>query len=395
MRTKIRFVMPILLAAALFTASFAYDAQAIAPTAIDERASDTSFVMRPDGSLWGWGNNEFGQLGDGTRINRHSPVHIIDNVVDFSSNGTRSLAVTADGGLWSWGTVPTRVMDDVIAVSAGDEHTMIIKTDGSLWGWGNNSRGQLGVITSESHTRENPVHIMDDVIAVSAGSNHTLAITADGGLWAWGWSNRGQVQGDHTVREWGSNPDLMHPEPIQIRYWSAFIAISAGHSHSMAVSDDGRLWVWGSSSSGQIGDGRTSNRRFPVNYIMDDVVAISAGRFHSAAITSDGALWTWGSNQNGQIGNGLPNEDHGRATRVPVHVMDDVSSVYAGYANTLVIKTDGSVWAWGSNRSGQIGDGTATITSWVFDDDQPFPNYVVHEDNTRRSPVHIMDAMAE
>lgn len=391
MRIKIRFATSMFLVALLFSMSFAHNTQAIPPTAFDENASDTSFVIRYDGSLWGWGNNEFGQLGDGTRINRHYPTHIMDGVIDFSSRRTRSMAVTDDGGLWLLGTTPTRVMDDIIAVSVGDSHVMIIKADDSLWGWGDNSRGQLGVATTESHTRENPVHIMDDVAVVSAGGFHTLAITTDGGLWAWGWSNRGQVEGDYTVRGWGSNPDLMHPEPMQIRYWQSFTAISAGDLHSMAVTDDGLLFVWGSSSSGQIGDGQTTNRRMPVNPIMEDIVAVSAGRFHSAAITSDGALWTWGSNQNGQIGNGLPNEDHGRATRVPTHIMDDVVSVFAGESNTLAVKTDGTVWTWGSNRSGQIGDGTATITGWVHDDIQPFPHFVVHEDNTRRSPVRVMD----
>jgi len=148
------------------------------------------------------------------------------------------------------------------------------------------------------------------------------------------------------------------------------VAVSVGQDHTMAIKADGSLWAWGWNGQGQLGDGTTENRYTPVR-IMEDVAMVSAGRDHTAAIKTDGSLWVWGLNDRGQLGDGT-------TTRrlEPVHIMDDVAAVAASgitgaFAHhTLAVKTDGSLWAWGANTNGQLGDGTT-------------------ED--RHSPVHIMD----
>jgi len=173
---------------------------------------DSSAAIDEYGRLWTWGANSRGQLGDGTTIDRHTPVHIMDDVVAVSIGATHTAAIKSDGGLWTWGhnifgalgdgtTInrysPIHVMDDVRFVLASTSYTMAIKSDGSLWVWGNNQGGSLGDGTFVN--RYEPTHIMDDVVAVSS-SGHTLALQNDGSLWVWGMNLSGELGiGYHSV----------------------------------------------------------------------------------------------------------------------------------------------------------------------------------------------------
>jgi len=209
----------------------------------------SSFAIMTDGSLWAWGQNSSGQLGDGTTIERHSPVRIMENVVSVSAGNAHALAITTDGGLWAWGhngqgqlgdgttansNNPVRVMENVIAISAGHRHSFAITSDGVLWAWGGTEGTQIGVLGDGTNTaRHSPVRIMENVTAVSTGRGHTLAITTDGGLWAWGNNSMGQL-GDGTTTK--------SPNPVRIK--ENFVAVSAGESHSLALTADGGLWGW-------------------------------------------------------------------------------------------------------------------------------------------------------
>jgi alpha-tubulin suppressor-like RCC1 family protein len=305
---------------------------------------NSSFAIQSDGSLWAWGNNRSGQLGDGTTIDRHAPVRIMDEVVAVSAESYYTMAIRTDGSLWGWGTnnfgelgdgtsearhTPIKIMDDVLAVSTSRGRTMAIKTDNSLWRWGSPGGPREYFI---------PMKIMDDVAAVSISESTKMVIKTDGSLWVWGENYVGQI-GDGTTEN--------RYEPVWIM--NDVIAIAADDTRSAAITSDGSLWIWGCNNFGQLGDGTTTNRHEPVK-IMDDVVYVSVGAMHTAAVRTDGSLWIWG----------IYNE-------IPTEVMDNVAAVslgehialgFGGGFHTLALRTDGSLWAWGTNAHGQIGNGS-------------------------------------
>jgi len=176
------------------------------------------------GSLWGWGCNQDGQLGNGTTITSIDPVEIMENVIFVSASA---------------GSGPSQ------------GHTMAITSDGTLWGWGANQDFQLGDGTRTSRFR--PVEIMSDVIYVATGANHTMAITHDNKLWGWG-CNRFYQMGN------GTNLEYIIPAPIM----ENVIAVSTSSLHTMAITKDGELWAWGHNRHGQLGDGTTISRPVPV-----------------------------------------------------------------------------------------------------------------------------------
>jgi alpha-tubulin suppressor-like RCC1 family protein len=295
-------------------------------------------AIRTDGSLWAWGNNVFGQLGDGTRVSSLDPIKIMEDVVAVSAGWNHSMAIRADGSLWAWGInstlyiydrgdtsflgdgttidrlAPVRIMDDVAAVSTGYNHTMVIRTDGSLWAWGYNNWGQLGDGTMENQST--PVRIMEDVAAVSVGTRHTVAVKTDGSLWVWGHNYFGQL-GDSTL--------IDRHTPVRIMDNIAYA--SAGADFTMVIRTDGSLWAWGYDIYGQLGDGASTNR-FAPERIMEDVVAVSTNTINSVnsnayghvlAVRRDGSLWAWGCNTDGQVGDGtIINRT------APIQIMDSV-----------------------------------------------------------------------
>ena len=233
---------------------------------------DHSAAIKTDGTLWTWGRNTFGQLGDGTDINSGTPIKIMDNVV---------------------------------AVSLGANHSAAIKTDGTLWTWGRNTFGQLGNGTDINSGT--PIKIMDDVVCVSLSNNyntelqgnranlksHSAAVKTDGSLWTWGWNEYGQL-GNGNISYYDETPKKIMDDAV---------FVSLGEGHSAAIKDDGSLWTWGNNSCGQLGDGTTDDRSTPTK-IMDDVASVSLGQWYSMAIKNDGSLWVWGNNYCGQLGDG-------------------------------------------------------------------------------------------
>ena len=249
---------------------------------------DVTFAIRTDGSLWGWGNNSSGQLGDGTIINRYSPIKIMSDVISVYTSSIHTFAIRSDRSLWAWGNnehgqlgdgttinrySPVKIMYDVISLSGGFRHTAAMRTDGSLWTWGRSYTGQLGCCIGIGYSRGNPVKIMYDVVAVSTGLGHTLAIRTDGSLWGWGSNIWGQVGNgrDNFSPDMGDlmfdvinntiGEEFIQFVPVEIMSNVAYV--SAGMSHSLAVTYDNRIWAWGDNHAGQLGDGTIINSSTP------------------------------------------------------------------------------------------------------------------------------------
>ena len=253
-----------------------------------------TMAIRYDGSLWTWGSNWAGQLGDGTMEDRDTPM---------------------------------KIMDDVVYAAAGTHYSMAIRSDGSLWTWGWNGAGQLGDGISAS-TRAYPSKVLEDVIKVHATNSSTLALRSDGTLW--GWSRIGLSSGEFSSL------------PVRIMDDVIYIAGNGnGDNRTFVIRSDGTLWGWGSNTYGQLGDGTTRYRREPVR-IMDDVKSVHAGPFHTLAITNNGSLWAWGNNGGGQLGDGTT-----RNRSRPVHIMDNVRSAHGVSDRSFAITNDDSLWIWG------------------------------------------------
>jgi alpha-tubulin suppressor-like RCC1 family protein len=314
-------------------------------------------AIKQDGSLWCWGRNNYGQLGDGTYSGKSTPVQIMSSgVFSVALWLNHTCAVKIDGSLWCWGdngygqlgdgtntsrTTPVQITSGVSSVALGGYHTCAVKIDGSLWCWGDNGYGQLGDGTNTS--KNTPVQITSGVSSVALGEYHTCAVKTDGSLWCWGRNNYGQL-GDGTDEEKNT--------PVQIMS-SGVSSVALGGHHTCAVKTDGSLWCWGDNGYGQLGDGTNTSRTTPVQ-ITSGVSSVALGFSHTCAIKQDGSLWCWGWNDYGQLGDGT-----NTSKNTPVQIMSSgVVVVALEYAHTCAIKTDGSLWCWGWNDYGQLGDGT-------------------------------------
>ena len=362
--------------------------------------------------MWAWGDNHYGQLGDGELGSTLTPVRVIglDGVVTVSAGGYHSLAVRGDGTVWAWGsgysevhigghTPPMRVvgLDGVVAVAAGGTLNLALLRDGTVWAWGRNDTGQLGDGTVTDRTAPARVNGLSGVVAIAAGYDHGLAVKSDGSLWVWGGNDYGQLGDGTTTRSlvpvkargmsgvvavaagpefslalkadgsawaWGMNytgqlgdgTTAFRDEPTEVSVVTRVTAIAAGEEHSLATSSDGTVWSWGNNSFGQLGDGSATHRAVPSALSgLAGVVAIAAGSFHSLAVTRDGVAYAWGKNEHGQLGDGSTVD---RTEPVRVIELSDVVSVAAGREHSLAVKRDGTVWAWGENTFRELGDGT-------------------------------------
>ncbi|MCL2188196.1 MAG: BspA family leucine-rich repeat surface protein [Defluviitaleaceae bacterium] len=331
--------------------------------------SSHTMMIDVDGSLWGWGCNSLGSIGDGTNIDRHMPIRIgVDNDWAKVSAGRHryTMAIKNDGTLWGWGqnnegqlgdgsttTRHTPVQIGTCAgwvnVSAGNSHTVAVKNDGTLWSWGVNSNGQLGDGTTVNRNMPVQVGVDTDWAEVSAGFSFTIAIRTDGTLWAWGANSSGQL-GDGTL--------LSSHVPMQIGASNEWKSASAGGHHTVAIRTDGTLWAWGANSSGQLGDGTAISNQLPQQIgIENDWISVSTGQFHTVAIKNNGTLWVWGANLSGQLGDGTLLSSY---VPVQINASNDWQSVSTSQFHTVAVEDNGALWAWGLNTSSQLGNGTTT-----------------------------------
>jgi len=319
--------------------------------------------------LYAWGTNVGGRLGDGTTINRSSPVQIgaLTNWMQAASGGNFSTALTTDGKLWTWsgnefgqagiGTrevfsaywksspVQVGALTNWAQISAGKYHAAAIKTNKTFWTWGRNHYGQLGDGTVDS--RSSPVQIgaLTNWAQVSSGGYRTAATKTDGTLWNWGDNREGRL---------GDNTTISRSSPIQVGALTNWYQVSAGDNHSSAITTDGRLWSWGRNYNGQLGDDTTINRSSPVQIgALTDWLKISCGVSFSSAIKTNGTLWTWGGTGNGRLGH---NNLISLSSPVQVGALTNWLNTSSGGTFCAAVKTDGTLWTWGGGYTGQLGN---------------------------------------
>lgn len=375
-RQILSIILALMLSLGLCTPALAYDMGKIGTPNIISAGISHAAVVDENGVLWMWGDNTYGQLGNGTNDDSLIPVKVLDNVVSVACGDNHTAAIKTDGSLWMWGsnyrgalgngnqgdanttddphgeivdiqTVPVKVMDNVVAVSCGAMYAAAIKTDGSLWMWGTNDNneqcnGRQGNATDKYGRpyQTDPIKVMDDVAAVSCGSGFTAIINTDGSLCTWGWNYYGQLgNGRNGIA--GRQTVLDNVAAVSC----------GGHSHLAAITMDGILRTCGNNENGRLGNGSTSTS-YTLVEVLEDIVDVSCGYSHTAAVTSDGVLMTWGYNGVGALGDGTINDSFS-----PVPIMYDVAAVSCGSNYTIALKTDGSLWTWGYNSDGQLGNG--------------------------------------
>jgi len=294
--------------------------------AVSVSAGDAhSLALTADGVVWSWGWGGLGRLGHSDGQTQLLPKKVEafadQRVVAVSAGGYHSLALTADGSVWSWGfgacgrlghgdeeseLLPKKIEafagQRVLAVSAGGAHNLALTADGAVWSWGDGGFGQLGHGDEQQQLLPKKVEALagQRVLAVSARVLHSLALTADGAVWSWGWGGLGQL--GH-----GNRQDQLLPKKIEAFAGQRVVAVSAGDDHSLALTADGAVWSWGSGGDGKLGHGDEQTQLLPkkVEAFADQrVIAASAGFTHSIALTADGAVFTWGKGEDGCLGHG-------------------------------------------------------------------------------------------
>jgi len=312
--------------------------------------------IREGGAVWGWRENFFGEVGEGTKRIPVTPVPLSGpfDARCVAAGDSFSLAVDGTGAVWQWGywevevevapgvwasrsigsTTPKLVPDlhDIVLVAAGEDHALALDDRGRVWAWGSNVEGQLGDGSRRDRARD-PVRVksLPKIRDIAAGWGSSLALDETGAVWAWGKS----------YLDGSEDPGV----PFEVQGLPSIRDIDARGMH-LALGDDGSVWSWGQNNDGQLGDGTTIDRTSPVRVAgLDGVVAVDAGAFHAVALRDDGAVWSWGFNSAGEVGDGTST---GRSVPVKVPGLVKIQSVAAGTFLSLAVGEDGSLWAWGS-----------------------------------------------
>ncbi len=329
-------------------------------------------AIADDGTLWAWGSNDKGQLGDGTTTYRHTPVQVGTdrNWKQVKAAVLYSLAVKTDGTLWAWGwneygalgigntirpiNTPVQVGTDtdwdLLGSTLGSNYSsssIATKTNGSLWFWGNDNYHQSG-LSEEPHEdlRLRPIEAgtqARDWKVVSVGNLHTIAVKADGTLWGWGYNEHRQV--GH-----GATAEVVKA-PRRLGTGTDWKTVVAGADLSLAIKEDGTLWAWGRNSHGQFGNGKIGGAQAIATQVGTDRdwKMVATGYFTVFALKNDGSIWTWGSGEHGVLGDGTKKN---RAVPVRVGESNNWVSVDASYYSVTALQSDGSVWDWGYSTFG-------------------------------------------
>ncbi|NCU42105.1 MAG: RCC1 repeat-containing protein, partial [Candidatus Moranbacteria bacterium] len=366
------------------------------------RGSYHTCATKTDGTAYCWGRNDYGRLGDNTQTQRLTPVQVkgvgnvgfLENVAQISAGNQHTCSLKTDGTAYCWGYnqsgqlgdntttsryTPIQVkgvdgvgfLENVSWISLGESHTCAMKTDGTAYCWGSNSSGQLGDNTTTS--KSTPVQVLgvggsgnlSGVSLISSGYRHACATKTDGTAYCWGYNQSGQL---------GDNTTTSRYTPIQVLgvggsgFFSGASQISTGSSHTCATKTDGTAYCWGSNGNGRLGDNTTTQRLAPVQVVgvggsgyLEGILQISVGSSHTCVIKNTGKTLCWGYNSSGQLG--ADTGDMSTPVEVRTYLpfegfLEGVSQISATSEHTCATKTDGTLYCWGSGRSGRLGNNT-------------------------------------
>ena len=376
-----------------------------------------TIAVKKDGTVWSWGNNEYGQIGIGSTTNTSTPTKIptLFNIQSVACGYNHTLALNNNGEVLTWGNningqlgdgsnfnrstpVLVKNLKNIVFIDGGEEHTIALTSNGDVWAWGKNEDGQLGDGTNINRSEPVMVSNLSDVKLLAAGSEHNLALKNDGTLWAWGNNDRGQL-GDISYRDrnipvkvsevknfidiikiaaddgysgaitkngdvwaWGRQNEFISSSIIHPAYFidiSKVQDISCGKSHMLAIKEDNSVWAWGGNNYGQLGDNAIYDQTTtPVSVEgLSNIQMIATGNQYSMALKDNSSVWVWGANFYGKLGVAYDILKPYVEKPVMLNSIWDVKFIDCGYHHSVALKKDGSVWSWGYNRYGQLGTG--------------------------------------
>ncbi len=313
-----------------------------------------SAAVMENGDLYCWGYNRYGEVGNGRTGDQRTPVKVLEGVKEVSLGCYSSAAITENGDLYCWGWneygevgngsledqhTPVKVLEGVKEVSLGYDNSAAITENGDLYCWGWNEYGEVGNGSLED--QDTPVKVLEGVKEVSLGAWYSAAITENGDLYCWGYNWCGQVGN-------GSTED--QHTPVKVLEGVKEVSLSSGHS--AAITENGDLYCWGWNEYGEVGNGSLEDQHTPVK-VLEGVKEVSLGCYSSAAVTENGDLYCWGDNGWGQVGNGRTEDQH-----TPVKVLEGVREVSLGHYHSAAVTENGDLYCWGYNEYGQVGNGS-------------------------------------
>ena len=360
-------------------------------------------ILKSDGTVWTWGaNSPGGKLGVGNALTNRMlvPVEVhgagdvdyLHSVSAIMGGEVHNVALKSDGTVWAWGNnfqgglgdgttndsalpiqtglLSTPPLTNVTKLGGRTYWNLAVKSDGTVWAWGMGTSGQMG--NGAATNCSSPVQVgnsqpggaINNPRQVSCGYTYGVALLMNGTVWTWGTGIHGEL---------GSGTTGSSYSPVQVTGLSNVLAISSGWKHTLALKSNGTVWAWGLNSHGELGDGTAINQSNAVQVLnVSNIVAVSGGDYNSIALRADGTVWKWGVNDVGELGfgtndNTLPGVSndsvvHSFPAQVTLDKFGNGFSNVVMVANrdyhNVAVKADGSVWMWGANDQGQCGDGT-------------------------------------